>query len=294
MTTIDIQAEIAAGRELIAKLPAVKDFALIGSASYRPDPHDVDFAILIDPAHNAVEYCTTLINDGWGNCGDYDGVGGIWAAVRRENLNLMVSHDPVFFERYKVAMEVCKALRLEHKEDRVAVCAIVRDGKTAEQVRTYGTHLSAIEADPSLVETKASHAYLGSVARTLEAWDEIMLGSVTQQTIALAQGEALVRLVEKQVADAVRSTQRSAVIGGQIVPLANVPGFVALPAPTKEPAARHWRDVLGVPNTVQTEQTLKDAYRRAASAAHPDKGGTSEAMAAVNAAYAQAKQEPKP
>lgn len=77
------------------------------------------------------------------------------------------------------------------------------------------------------VETKASHAYLGSVARTFEVWDEIMLGSVTQQTIALAQGEALVRLVEKQVADAVRSTQRSAVIGGQIVPLANVPGFLA-------------------------------------------------------------------
>lgn len=79
----------------------------------------------------------------------------------------------------------------------------------------------------SFVETKASHAYLGSVPHTFEKWDEIMLGNITQQTIALAQGEALVRLVEKQVADAVRSTQRSAVIGGQIVPMANVPGFLA-------------------------------------------------------------------
>jgi hypothetical protein len=150
--TIDIQAEIKAGEALIQALPAVKDFALIGSATYRPDPHDVDFAVLIDPAHNAVDYCTVLVNDGWGNCGDYDGVGGIWAAVRRENLNLMVSHDPKFFTDYKTAMEVCKALRLEHKEDRIAVCQIVRDGKTAEQVRTYGMHLSAIPPDPALLE----------------------------------------------------------------------------------------------------------------------------------------------
>lgn len=79
----------------------------------------------------------------------------------------------------------------------------------------------------SFVETKASHAYLGSVARTFEAWDGIMLGNITQQTVALAQGEALVRLVEKQVADAVRSTQRRLVIGGVEVPAANVPGFLA-------------------------------------------------------------------
>lgn len=150
--TIDIQAEIKAGEALIQTLPAVKDFALIGSASYRPDPHDVDFAVLIDPAHNAVDYCGQLVNDGWGNCGDYDGVGGTWAAVRRENLNMMVTHDPKFFTDYKTAMEVCKALRLEHKEDRIAVCQIVRDGKTAEQVRTYGTHLSAIPPDQSLID----------------------------------------------------------------------------------------------------------------------------------------------
>lgn len=79
----------------------------------------------------------------------------------------------------------------------------------------------------SFPETRASHALLGSLPRTFAAWDEIMLGSPFQQTMALAQGTALMRLVEKQVEDAVRSTQRSAAIGGQIVPLANVPGFLA-------------------------------------------------------------------
>ncbi len=85
--------------------------------------------------------------------------------------------------------------------------------------------------------------------------------------------------------DAMRAIERH---GGAAILDRAFTGFTALPAPA---AARHWREVLGVPNTVQTEQTLKDAYRRAASAAHPDKGGSDKAMAEVNAAYEQAKQE---
>lgn len=136
---MDIEAEIAAGEALIPTLPHVKDFALIGSASYLPNASDVDFAVLIDDFEcgGAVNYATKMVNDGWGNCGEYDGVGGIWAAVRRENLNLMVTHDPEFFANYKTAMEVCKALNLQHKQDRIAVCQIVRDGKKASEVMTH-------------------------------------------------------------------------------------------------------------------------------------------------------------
>lgn len=65
-------------------------------------------------------------------------------------------------------------------------------------------------------------------------------------------------------------------------------GFTALPAPG---AAKHWREVLGVGNTVQTAESLKAAYRRAASAAHPDKGGMNERMVEVNQAYAQGVKE---
>lgn len=79
----------------------------------------------------------------------------------------------------------------------------------------------------SFPETKSSHALLGSLPRTFAQWDEIMLGNTFQQTMALAQGEALLRLIEKQVEDAVRSTRRQAVIGGHEVPVANVPGFFA-------------------------------------------------------------------
>lgn len=66
-------------------------------------------------------------------------------------------------------------------------------------------------------------------------------------------------------------------------------GFMALPAPG---AARDWREVLGVPGTVQTADSLRHAYRVAASAAHPDRpGGSNARMAEVNAAYERAKQE---
>lgn len=86
--------------------------------------------------------------------------------------------------------------------------------------------------------------------------------------------------------DAMRAIDRH---GGAAILERAFTGFTALPAPS---AARHWRDVLSVPNTVQTEQTLKDAYRRAASAVHPDKTGADNApMVAVNLAYEQAKQE---
>jgi hypothetical protein len=149
VAAIDIPAEIEAGTALIRALPGVKDFALIGSAAYLPDANDVDFAVLIDAADgaaDAINYTGQMQNDGWGNCGEYDGVGGIWAAVRRENLNLMVTHDQQFFDDYKRAMEVCKALRLRHKEDRVAVCQIVRDRKPADEVyshaRLYGADRS--------------------------------------------------------------------------------------------------------------------------------------------------------
>lgn len=133
---MDTKAEIAAGEALIQTLPDVLDFALIGSASYLPNAVDVDFAVLINPSLNVVDYTDAMLQNGWRNCGEYDSVDGIWTAVRRNNLNLMVMHDPKYFTDFKTAMEVCKALHLIHKQDRIAVCQIVRDGKKADEVMT--------------------------------------------------------------------------------------------------------------------------------------------------------------
>lgn len=62
-------------------------------------------------------------------------------------------------------------------------------------------------------------------------------------------------------------------------------GFLSLPAP-----AKHWSDVLMVPKDA-TREDVKSAYRRLASLHHPDKGGSAEKMAALNAAQEQALQE---
>lgn len=58
-------------------------------------------------------------------------------------------------------------------------------------------------------------------------------------------------------------------------------GFTALPAP---PGRKPWREVLGLPPGPLTKPDIVGAYRRAAEKAHPDKGGSHEAMSALNAA----------
>lgn len=64
-------------------------------------------------------------------------------------------------------------------------------------------------------------------------------------------------------------------------------GFAALPAPY---APKNWRAVLGVfPDA--TLEAVERAYRALLMTRHPDKGGSHEAMAELNAARDQARRE---
>jgi hypothetical protein len=83
--------------------------------------------------------------------------------------------------------------------------------------------------------------------------------------------------------DAMRAIERHG--GAQILERAFT-GFTALPAPG---AAREWWEVLGVLRTCTLDEA-RAAYRRAASAAHPDRGGTDARMAEVNRAWEQAQE----
>lgn len=136
--SIDIAAELAAGETLLKRLPRIVEFALVGSAIYIPADavEDVDFAVMLslDEGKCAVDYASEMLAE-WSACGEYDGVGGNWCAVRAGNLNLMLTNDRAFFDGYKLAMEVCKVLRLSNKDDRIAVCQVVRDKKKADEVR---------------------------------------------------------------------------------------------------------------------------------------------------------------
>ena len=62
-------------------------------------------------------------------------------------------------------------------------------------------------------------------------------------------------------------------------------GFVALPA---RAGAKDWREVLKLRGPV-TAKEIDAAYRVLAATAHPDTGGSTEAMAALNRARAEAK-----
>ncbi len=84
---------------------------------------------------------------------------------------------------------------------------------------------------------------------------------------------------------ALRSIERWG--GGQILDRAFT-GFTALPGPETK---RTWRDVLGVPPHERDPGKIREAYRLAASRAHPDKGGSHERMTEVNKAWACALEE---
>lgn len=64
-------------------------------------------------------------------------------------------------------------------------------------------------------------------------------------------------------------------------------GFKALPAP---PGRKPWREVLGIVGT-PVKQDIEAAFRDRAKKAHPDAGGSSEAMAALTEAKASALRE---
>ncbi len=63
-------------------------------------------------------------------------------------------------------------------------------------------------------------------------------------------------------------------------------GFEALPPPNGD--ARHWTEVLGVGRSA-SQDDIERSYRHRALNLHPDLGGSSEAMAELNAAVVQAR-----
>jgi hypothetical protein len=65
-------------------------------------------------------------------------------------------------------------------------------------------------------------------------------------------------------------------------------GFQALPAP----AGKHWRDILALPSDqVGTREQIERAFKTLATVRHPDRGGSTEAMAELNIARQTALRE---
>lgn len=146
----------------------VLDFALIGSALYHPEPKDLDFLVLVrgdsfftGPPHpnkraideQAPDLEFALLDDAtskaprwafgadWQLCGgEYDDQDDKWGAIRNGPVNLIVTVDPAWYARAQMANEVCHALRLMDKEDRIAVYHVIRDGYSADEANARRGH----------------------------------------------------------------------------------------------------------------------------------------------------------
>lgn len=88
--------------------------------------------------------------------------------------------------------------------------------------------------------------------------------------------------------DAMRAIERH---GGAAILERAFTGFTALPAPIVAGMKRPWRDVLEYGNSPSDRDGINHRFRILASTAHPDKGGTTAAMAELNAAREEALKE---
>lgn len=130
----DLKAEREQAEKFLLALDPVIEIALIGSATFMPDEaNDVDYAVLVrgDPYRFAEKHL-----EGFTPCGEDESYGD-WCSMRRGVLNVMVTSDETWYRNYVQAMHVCAFLKLRNKDDRIAVCKIVRDEMTAEQARAW-------------------------------------------------------------------------------------------------------------------------------------------------------------
>lgn len=128
---MNLLATVVQGTQFLQAHNKVENFQLVGSAVYAHDPKDVDFLVLVegDDISDVLDEF-----DGYSPCGEYDDDGS-WAAIRSGDINLIVTVDPEWYERAALANEVCHALRLQDKKDRIIAYRVIRDGLSAEKAR---------------------------------------------------------------------------------------------------------------------------------------------------------------
>jgi hypothetical protein len=126
-----------------------------------------------------------------------------------------------------------------------------------------------------------------TVRQTIRAWPSISKCFACDRWRTIEEN---LRAIYKSI-EAIRGLERW---GSKSFVDAAFTGFSALPAPGRQ-ARRHWRQVLGIDaNDAPTRNDVEAAYRAAAKRAHPDLGGSSEAMAEVNQARTEALEEIDP
>lgn len=135
---------------MLAYHPRVKNFQLVGSSLIDEDTaKDLDVLVLTDHAafmsgsEDAGDGVTMSCDDHsarWAFGTEWSVIGGRyddqtdkWGSLRSGDVNLIVTVDPEWYSRAVIANEVCCALKLLDKGDRIVVYRVIRDGYNAEQ-----------------------------------------------------------------------------------------------------------------------------------------------------------------
>lgn len=103
--------------------------AAVGSTYILGQGADIDILVLVP---NRFQFANRMEKDGWVLEGAAHYPDNDFTSVRQGKYNVLITSDASWFARFKTAAEVCKALRLEDKEQRILVHSIVRDGMSAE------------------------------------------------------------------------------------------------------------------------------------------------------------------
>lgn len=101
---------------------------LIGSATYIPEPQDVDIMILVYDRDPYLEQCASKGFIGLPNP-DYPDE---WVSLKRGGVNLLITSDDKYFLDSQVAAWVCQGLGLQTRKQRVIVHRIIVDNYSAQ------------------------------------------------------------------------------------------------------------------------------------------------------------------
>ena len=125
----------AAIQRLMLHDPAVVAASHVGSSRYREDYNDLDIAVLLHEGIDVQAWADNYKAQGYTSCSHYadGGTDDEWTALRSSDLNLIAMTSVARYHKTLLADEVCKALDLKAKVDRIKVYHVVRDGASAEE-----------------------------------------------------------------------------------------------------------------------------------------------------------------
>lgn len=132
--------ELAEARKILAvikDLPGVLIWEFVGSRiTCDPAPTDTDCDVLVFTSDMPGIVAYLEGNRGWTDCKIEYEANGIevhsdepFCSYRQDELNLIITDDYSWFQRFMTATELCRMLNVMNKEHRIILFTVVRRGK---------------------------------------------------------------------------------------------------------------------------------------------------------------------